>query len=114
MLQSSSRAGVSVWRQCAYRGTSTNMIGLVVVGVTRGKEEILSTKGIQERREGTAIVADVGMGAGMGIEAGEGVVEQVNLMAIVVMVEFLARGGCWGEGQRMEFFIVIEGGLCMF
>ena len=92
------------------------MIGLVVVGVgiTRGREEILLTKGIWKRREGTAIVAEVGMGMGMGIGAGEGVVKWLNLMAIVVMVGVSVRGGCWGEGQRVEFFIVIEGGLCMF
>ena len=38
------------------------------------------------------------MGAGMGIGAEEGVVEWLNLMAIVVIVGFLVRGGCWGEG----------------
>ena len=37
------------------------------------------------------------MGAGMGIGAGEGVVEQLNSMAIVVMVGVSVRGGCWGE-----------------
>ena len=51
------------------------MMWLVGVGVTKGEEEILLTKGIQERREGTAIVVEVGMGAGMGIGMGEGVVE---------------------------------------
>ena len=77
MLQSSSGAGESVWRWCAYRGTSTDIIGPVgvEVGVTRGKEEILSTKGMQERREGTAIVVEIGIGVGIGIGAGEGVVE---------------------------------------
>ena len=114
MLWSSSGAGESVWRWCAYRGMSTDMIGLVVVGVgiTRGRKEILLTKGIWKRREGTAIVAEVGMG--MGIGAGEEVVKWLNLMAIVVMVGVSVRGGYWGEGQRVEFFIVIEGGLCMF
>ena len=108
--------GESVQRWCAYKGMSTDIIGPVVVGVgvVREKEEILLTKGIQERREGTAIVAEVGMGAGIGIGAGEGVVEQLNLMAIVVMMGVLVRGGCWEEGQRVEYFIVIKDGLCMF
>ena len=40
--------GESVWRQCVYKGMSTDMIGLVVVEVevVRGKEEILLTKEI--------------------------------------------------------------------
>ena len=48
MLWSSSGEGKSIWRWCVYKGMSTNMIGLMVVGVevTRGKEEILLTKGI--------------------------------------------------------------------
>ena len=73
-----------------YKGMSTDMIGLVVVGVevVRGKEEILLTKEIWERREGIAMVAEVGMRAGMGIGAGEGVVEQLNSIAIIVMVGF--------------------------
>ena len=73
-----------------YKGMSTDMIGLVIVGVeiVRGKEEILLTKEIWERREGIAMVAEVGMTAGIGIGAGEGVVEQLNSMAIVVMVGF--------------------------
>ena len=54
------------------------------------------------------------MGEEMGIGVGEGVVEWLNSMAIVVMMGVLARGGCWGEDQKVEFFIVIEGGLCMF
>ena len=74
------------------------MMGLVGVGVTKGEEEILSTKGIQERREGTAIVVGVGIGAGMEIGMGEGVVEWLNSMAIMAMVGALVRGGCWGEG----------------
>ena len=41
---------------------------------------------------------EVGTEAGMRIGAGEGVVEWLNSMAIVVIVEVLARGGCWGEG----------------
>ena len=57
---------------------------------------------------------EVGIEAEMGIGVGEGVVEQLNSMAMVEMVKVLARGGCWGEGQRVELFIVIEGGLCMF
>ena len=28
--------------------------------------------------------------------------------------ENLIRGGCWGEGQAMELFILVEGRLCMF
>ena len=66
MLQSSSGVGESVWRWCVYRKTSTDIIGPVGVGVgvTRGKEEILSTKEMQERREGTAIVVEIGIGAG--------------------------------------------------
>ena len=84
------------------------------VGVARGREEILLTKEIWEGREGTAIVAEVGMGEEMGIGVGEGVVEWLNSMAIVAMMGVLARGGCWGEDQKVEFFIVIEGGLCMF
>ena len=77
-------------RRCAYKGMSTDIIGPVVVGVgvVREKEEIPLIKEIQERREGTAIVAEVGMGAGIGIGAGEGVVEQLDSMAIVVMVGF--------------------------
>ena len=60
-----------------YKGTFTDIMRLMVVGMrgTRGKEEILSTKGIQERREGTVIVVEVGIGAGMGIGAGEKIVE---------------------------------------
>ena len=50
----------------------------------------------------------------MGIGAGEEMVEWLNLMAMVMMVRVLVRGRCWGEGQRMEFFIVIKGRLCMF
>ena len=82
------------------QGTSTNIIGLVVVGVgiTRGKEEIVSTKGMQERREGTAIVVEVGIRAGIGIGAGERVMEWLNSMAMIAMVEVLARGRCWGKG----------------
>ena len=38
------------------------------------------------------------MGAGMGMGVGEGVVEQLNLMAMIAMVRVLARGRCWGEG----------------
>ena len=74
------------------------MMGLVGVGITKGEEEILSTKGIQERREGTAIVVGVGIGAGMGIGVEEGMVEQLNSMAIIAMVEISARGECWEEG----------------
>ena len=100
MLQSSSGEEESIWRWYAYKRMSTYMIGLVVteVGVARGKEEILLTKGIQEMREGTAMIVEVGIGVGMGIEAGEGVVEWLNLMAMMIMMEVLARGGCWGEG----------------
>ena len=110
MLQSTSEEGESVQRQCAYKGTPTNMIEPVVAGagITRGEEEILSTKGIQERGE------EIAIGAGIGIGAGEGVVEQLNSMAMVAMVEVLVRGGCCGEGRRMELFIVIESELCMF
>ena len=39
---------------------------------------------------------------------------QLNLMAIVVMVKVIVRGGYWKEGQGIEPFIVIEGRLCMF
>ena len=48
MLQSSSGKGESVQRQCAYKGTSTDMMEQVVVGPgrTRGEEEILLAKGI--------------------------------------------------------------------
>ena len=48
MLRSSFGAGESMQRWCAYKGTSTDMIGLMVagVGVIIGREEILSTKGI--------------------------------------------------------------------
>ena len=76
------------------------MIGPVVVGVgvPRGSEEILSTKGIQERREGTAIVAEVGIGVGMEMGAGEGMVEWLNLMAMIAMVKILVGGRCWEEG----------------
>ena len=100
MLWSSSGVGESMQRQCTYRGSSTNMIGSVVVGagVTRGKEEILSTKGIQERRKGIAKVVEVGIGAGMGIGVEEGVVEWLNSMTMMVMMEVLVRGGCWREG----------------
>ena len=106
MLQSSSGVGESVQRWCAYRRMSTDMIGsmIVGVGVTRGKEEILSTKGIQERREGIAKAVEVGMGAGMGIGAREGVVEQLNLMAIVVMV------GVFSE--RRTLGRKLKGGVC--
>ena len=87
-------------RWWAYKGTSTNVIGLVVVEmeVAKGREEILSTKGIWERGEGTAIVMEVGIGVGMEIGAGGGVVEWLNSMVIVVMMGVLVRGGCWGEG----------------
>ena len=57
---------------------------------------------------------EIGTRAGIGIGAEEGVVEQLNSIAIVTMMEVLVRGGCWEEGQRVEFFIVIEGGLCIF
>ena len=68
------------------------------VGITRGKKEIVSTKEMQERREGTAIVVEVGIGAGIGIGAGEGVMEWLDLMAMIAMVEVLARERCWGKG----------------
>ena len=105
-----------MWRWCAYKGTFTNMTGLVVVGVriTRGKKEILLNKEIQERSKKTAIVVEVGIGAGIRIGVEEGVVEWLNSMAIIVMVKVLARGRCWEEGQRMELFIVVKGRLCMF
>ena len=82
-----------------YKGTFTDMMEPVAVGAgrTRGEEEILSAKGIQERREGIAIVVEVGIGAGIGIEAWEEMVEQLNLMAIVVIVEVLVQRGCWEE-----------------
>ena len=53
------------------------MMEPVVVGAgrTRGEEEILSAKGIQERRERIAIVVEVGIGAGIEIGAREGVVK---------------------------------------
>ena len=99
-----------------YKGTFTDMMEPVAVGAgrTRGEEEILSAKGIQERREGIAIVVEVGIGAGIGIEAWKEMVEQLNLMAIVVIVEVLVQRGCWEEDWGMELFIVVEGGLCMF
>ena len=86
-------------RQCIYKGTSTDMMKPVVVepGRTRGEKEILSAKGIQERREGITIVVEVGIGAGMGMGAGEEVVEWLNSMAMIAMMEVLVRGGWWGE-----------------
>ena len=50
----------------------------------------------------------------MGIGVGKGVVEQLNSMAMMVMVKVLVREEWWKEGQRMELFIVIEGGLACF
>ena len=74
--------------------TSTNMMGPVVAGSgrTRGEEEILSAKEIQERRKGIAMVVEVGIGAGIGIGMGEQVVKWLNSMAMIVMVKVLARG----------------------
>ena len=48
MLQSSLGEEESVWRQCAYKGISIDMMEPVVVGPrrTRGEDEILSAKGI--------------------------------------------------------------------
>ena len=81
-------------------------------------EECLSTNGMQERRIGTAIVLE-GTGAGIGMGAGEGLVGWLNSMAIVKMKRkdngvLVGRRRCWGEDQRVKFFIVIEGRLCMF
>ena len=41
---------------------------------------------------------EVGIRAGIGIGAGERVMEWLNSMAMIAMVEVLARGRCWGEG----------------
>ena len=76
------------------------MIGLMVTGVgfTRGKKEILSTRGMQEMREGIAMVVELEIEAGIGIGAEEGVVDWLNSMAMVVIVGVLVRGRYWGEG----------------
>ena len=76
------------------------MMEPVVVGPgrTRGEEEILLAKGIRERRKGTAKVVEVGTGGGMGIGVGKGVVEQLNSMAMMVMVKVLVREEWWREG----------------
>ena len=71
-------------------GTSTEVMGLEIVGLGEVKveekdEESLSTKGIRERRVGTAIVEE-GIGVGIGIGAEEGLVGWLNLMAIVTIV----------------------------
>ena len=68
------------------------------VGFTRGKEEILSTRGMQEKRKGVAMVVELEIGAGIGIGAEEEVVDWLNLMAMAVIVGVLVRGRCWGEG----------------
>ena len=93
-------------RHCAYRRMSTDIIGPVVVGVgvTRGKKEILSTKGMQERREGTAIVVEIGIGAGIGIGVGEEVVKQLNSMAMVVMVEVFSKRKVLGRRSKGGVF----------
>ena len=71
-------------------GTSTEVMGPEIVGlggvkVEEKDEESLSTKGIWERRMGTAIVEE-GTGAGIGIGVGEGLVGWLNSMAIVTIV----------------------------
>ena len=71
-------------------GTSTKVMGPEIAGLGRAKveekdEESLSTKGIQERRVGTAIVEE-GIGAGIGIGVGEGLVGRLNSMAMVTIV----------------------------
>ena len=61
------------------------IVGLGGVKVEEKDKESLSTKGIQERRVGTAIVEE-GTGAGIGIGVGEGLVGWLNSMAIVMIV----------------------------
>ena len=70
--------------------TSTKVMGLEIAGlggvkVEEKDDKSLSTKEIQERRGGTAIVEE-GTGAGIGIGVGEGLVGQLNSMAIVTIV----------------------------
>ena len=69
---------------------STEVMGLDIAGLGEAKveekdKESLSTKGIWEKRVGTAIVEE-GTGAGIGIGVGEGLVGWLNSMAIVMIV----------------------------
>ena len=71
-------------------GTSTKVMGLEIAELGGAKveekdEESLSTKGIWERRVGTAIVEE-GTGAGIGIGVEEGLVGWLNSMAMVMIV----------------------------
>ena len=69
---------------------STKVMGPEIAGLGGAKVEeknkkSLSTKGIQERRVGTAIVEEE-TGAGIGIGAGEGLVGRLSSMAIMTIV----------------------------